>query len=128
MRDVHHDTAMPSLQQAGNGARTGFSDKAVANPCTGVQGFGLHISRSSEVNGIGLALVEGQNTTPCRSPIYAALGLPNNLSYGLQDRFTGEHNILPSLDEPPLPNNPLLIDQEECPLWDSELDKRGIAG
>ena len=30
-------------------ARFGFSDKAVENPCTGAQGFGLHISRLSEV-------------------------------------------------------------------------------
>ena len=56
------------------------------------------------------------------------LGLLSNLSCGFQEWFTGEHDLLPSLDEPPLPNNPLLVDQKECPLGDSELDKRGIAG
>ena len=35
---VYDDTAMPSLQQTGYGARFGFSDKAIANPCTNVQG------------------------------------------------------------------------------------------
>ncbi len=37
---VHNDTAMTRLQRPGCGARAGFSDKAVENPCTGVQGFG----------------------------------------------------------------------------------------
>ncbi len=49
MRDVHHDTAMSSLQQAGEGARFGFSDKGVENPCIGVQGFGSHSSTFSEI-------------------------------------------------------------------------------
>ena len=35
---------MPSLQQAENGARFVFSDKAVENRCTDVQRFGLHNS------------------------------------------------------------------------------------
>ncbi len=40
-------TSMRSLQRAGYGGCFGFSDKAVENPCTSVQGFGLHNEEDS---------------------------------------------------------------------------------
>ena len=57
-----------------------------------------------------------------------SLRLPRDFPRRLQELFTGEHNIFPSLDEPPLPDNSLLIDQEEGPLGDPELCQGGIVG
>ena len=57
-----------------------------------------------------------------------ALGFSCDLLHRLQERFTGEHHLFPTLDEPPLPDNSLLIDQKEGPLGDRKLGQRGIEG
>jgi hypothetical protein len=61
-------------------------------------------------------------------PSHPALGFSYHLLHRLQERFTGENNLFPTLDKPPLPDDPLLIDQEECPLGDRKLGKRGVEG
>jgi hypothetical protein len=60
--------------------------------------------------------------------VWPILGFSCDLLHRLQERFTGEHHLFPTLDEPPLPDNSLLIDQEEGPLGDRQLGQRGIEG
>ena len=57
-----------------------------------------------------------------------ALGFSCDLLHRLQERFTGEPHLFPTLDEPPLPDHSLLIDQKEGPLGDRQLGQRGIEG
>ena len=57
-----------------------------------------------------------------------ALGLFDDLPDRRQERFAGEHHLFPALDEPPLPDDPLFIDQEEGPLGDLDLGQRGVEG
>ena len=56
------------------------------------------------------------------------LGLSCYLLHRLQKRFTGENHLFPTLDKPPLPDDPLFIDQEEGPLRDRKLGKCGVEG
>src|SRR5713101_6016016 len=63
-----------------------------------------------------------------RSRHTRALRFSCDLLQRLQKRFSGEHHVFPTLDEPPLPDNPLHINQEEGPLWDPELGQRLAGG
>jgi hypothetical protein len=57
-----------------------------------------------------------------------SLRLPREFPGPFQELFTGEHNLFPARDEPPLVDDPLLIDPEEGPLGDPELRQGGIVG
>jgi len=69
-----------------------------------------------QAEGLGGFEVDDERLTSSHS-----LRLPCDCPRRLQEPFTGEHNIFPSCDEPPLLDNSLLIDQEEGPLGDPEL-------